>query len=152
MGSRTDPVVSGSPANCLKEVIESAVLNPLCYPNIYWTEVQCEPSSLLLTDRTWLDSLPQVIIIIITIIIITIIIITIIIITIIIITIIIITIIIITIIISSSSPYHLHHHTISITIPSRSPIIINYHHQLFLLPSSCLHFSIFFLYLCSLLY
>ena len=60
-GSRTDPEVSVSPANCLKEVIESATLNPLCYPNSYWAELQCEPLSLLSTEGAWLDSLPQVI-------------------------------------------------------------------------------------------
>ena len=34
-GSRTKPEVSVLPANCLKEVIESVTLNPLCYPNSY---------------------------------------------------------------------------------------------------------------------
>ena len=38
-GYGTDPGVSVSPASCLKEVIESATLNPLCYPNSYWAEL-----------------------------------------------------------------------------------------------------------------
>ena len=38
-GIRCDPGVSVSPASCLKEVIESATLNPLCYPNSYWAEL-----------------------------------------------------------------------------------------------------------------
>ena len=33
---------SVSPSNCLKEVIESATLNPLCYPNSYLSELQPE--------------------------------------------------------------------------------------------------------------
>ena len=33
---------SVSPPNCLKEVIESATLNPLCYPNSYLSELQPE--------------------------------------------------------------------------------------------------------------
>ena len=32
-GSRTDPGVSGLSVNCLKEVTESATLNPFCYPS-----------------------------------------------------------------------------------------------------------------------
>ena len=33
---------SVSPSNCLKEVIESATLNPLCYPNSYLSEMKPE--------------------------------------------------------------------------------------------------------------
>ena len=47
MESRIDLVVGVSPANFLIEVIESATLNPLCYPNSYWAEVQHGPWSLL---------------------------------------------------------------------------------------------------------
>ena len=31
-----------SPSNCLEEVIESATLNPLCYPNSYLSELHPE--------------------------------------------------------------------------------------------------------------
>ena len=41
-GPETDPGVSGPPINCLKEVTESATLNPLCYPNSYLSELQPE--------------------------------------------------------------------------------------------------------------
>ena len=41
-GPETDPGVSGPPINCLKEVIESAKLNPLCHPNSYLSELQPE--------------------------------------------------------------------------------------------------------------
>ena len=41
-GPETDPGVSGPPINCLDEVIESATLNPLCYPNSYLSELQPE--------------------------------------------------------------------------------------------------------------
>ena len=34
-GSRTGP----GPANRLTEVIESAMINPFCYPNSYWAEL-----------------------------------------------------------------------------------------------------------------
>ena len=37
VGPETDPRVYGLPINCLKEVTESAILNPLCYPNSYST-------------------------------------------------------------------------------------------------------------------
>ena len=60
-GYSTDPGVTGSPASCLKEVIESAILNPLCYPNSYLAELYPKPLSLIFTDGAWLDSLPQVI-------------------------------------------------------------------------------------------
>ena len=39
LGYGTDPGVSVLPASCLKEVTESATLNPLCYPNSYWAEL-----------------------------------------------------------------------------------------------------------------
>ena len=60
-GPETDPGVSGTPINCLREVIESATLNPLCYPNSYLAELQSDPLSLLFAAGVWLDSLPQVI-------------------------------------------------------------------------------------------
>ena len=60
-GPETDPGVSGPPINCLIELIESATLNPLCYPNSYFAELQSDPLSLLFTAGAWLDSLPQVI-------------------------------------------------------------------------------------------
>ena len=60
-GIRPDTGVSGSPADCLKEVIESATLNPLCYPNSYWAEMQHKLLILLFIEGAWLDSLPQVI-------------------------------------------------------------------------------------------
>ena len=41
-GPEIDPGVSGPPINCLKEVIESATLNPFCYPNSYLSELQLE--------------------------------------------------------------------------------------------------------------
>ena len=37
-GIRPDPGVNGSLLIVFKEVIESATLNPLCYPNSYWAE------------------------------------------------------------------------------------------------------------------
>ena len=38
-GSRTNPEVSVSPANCLKEAIAPATLYSHCSPNIYWAEL-----------------------------------------------------------------------------------------------------------------
>ena len=38
-GSETDLRVTGSPVDCLKEVADSATLNPFCYPNSYWAEL-----------------------------------------------------------------------------------------------------------------
>ena len=60
-GPEIDPGISGPPINCVKEMIESATLNPLCYPNSYLAELQFDPLSLLFTAGAWLDSLPQVI-------------------------------------------------------------------------------------------
>ena len=37
---------SVSPSNCLEEVIESATLNPLCYPSSYLSELQSEAAVL----------------------------------------------------------------------------------------------------------
>ena len=53
-GPETDPGVSGLLFNCLKEVIELATLNPLCYPNSYLAELQSDPLSLLFTAGAWL--------------------------------------------------------------------------------------------------
>ena len=39
MVSKTDPGVSLSPTNCVKEVIESAILNAICNSNSYWAEL-----------------------------------------------------------------------------------------------------------------
>ena len=61
IGPETDSGVSGLPISCLKDMIESATLNPVCYPNSYLVELQSDPQSLLFTAGGRLDSLPHVI-------------------------------------------------------------------------------------------
>ena len=61
MRPETDPGVSGQPVYFLKEVMKSATLNPLCYPNSYLAELGADLMSLLFTTGIWLESLPQII-------------------------------------------------------------------------------------------